>query len=383
MRGECASSSVPRVGRALNPESTEAPPATPLRWLTRRPAVPTRGPPVPLPSDTRVPDGLDDVATAIGDRTDQTVDELVALTRIPSVSAAGHDPAEVRRSAEHTARLLTEAGLEDVELLEVEDAHPYVTGHWLHAGEDAPTVLLYAHHDVQPVGTPARWTSEPFEPEPCGTGGCTGGARPTTRPACWPTSPRSAGGCEARGHLPVNVKVVVEGEEEIGSPAPAHVPRALRRAARRRRDRAGRLPQLEGRLAGADVVVARPDGRHRHGADHGAAGALGDVGRGGPGCADGDVAAAGQPARRPGPDRGRGVRRRRPAAVGRRAGPAGRAGRRPRRAARRRPHGRGPRAHRRPRRVRARTPVVPAHDHAHRAWTSPTWCTPPTRCSAR
>ena len=65
---------------------------------------------MPLPSDTRVPDGLDDVAEAIAGHVDTTLDELVALTRIPSVSAAGHDAAEVRRSAEHTARLLTDAG---------------------------------------------------------------------------------------------------------------------------------------------------------------------------------------------------------------------------------------------------------------------------------
>ena len=116
-----------------------------------------------LPSQTTVPAGLDDVANAVAAAWDRTIADLTRLSEIPSVSAAGHDPSEVRRSAEATAELLRQAGLEDVQLLEIDGAHPYVTGQWLHAG-NAPTVLLYAHHDVQPVGTPDRWSSEPFTP---------------------------------------------------------------------------------------------------------------------------------------------------------------------------------------------------------------------------
>ncbi len=174
---------------------------------------------MPLPPDTRVPDGLDDVAESIAGRFDTTLDELVALTRIPSVSATGHDPAEVRRSAEHTAQLLTDAGLEGVELLELDsaDAHPYVTGHWLHAGEEAPTVLLYAHHDVQPVGTPARWSSEPFDPV-TRDGRLYGRGAADDKAGVLAHVAAIRGWLQARGRLPVNVKVVIEGEEEIGSP---------------------------------------------------------------------------------------------------------------------------------------------------------------------
>ena len=89
--------------------------------------------------------------------------ELESLVRIPSVSLTGYDPADVRRSAEATAALLEEAGLSDVRLLELGDAHPAVYGH--KPGPDgAPTVLLYAHHDVQPPGDADSWTVAPFEP---------------------------------------------------------------------------------------------------------------------------------------------------------------------------------------------------------------------------
>src|SRR5687768_11834013 len=104
-----------------------------------------------------------DLSTVLADRIDAHRADLEALVRIPSVSAPGFDPAQVRASAELVRDLLTRCGLEHVQLLEVEGAHPAVYGDWLHA-EGAPTVLLYAHHDVQPPGELTQWTSPPFEP---------------------------------------------------------------------------------------------------------------------------------------------------------------------------------------------------------------------------
>src|SRR6476619_3464156 len=88
--------------------------------------------------------------------------DLEDLVRIPSVGAIPAHAEDVRRSAEATARLLEGVGLE-VEVLSVEGGAPAVLGR-RPAPEGAPTVLLYAHHDVQPVGDEAEWTSAPFEP---------------------------------------------------------------------------------------------------------------------------------------------------------------------------------------------------------------------------
>ena len=103
-------------------------------------------------------------------------------------------------------------------------AHPYVIGEWMHA-PDAPTVLLYAHHDVQPPGYVDRWTSRPVRARASATAASTAAAPPTTRRARSRTSPRCGRGSTPPARCPCNVKVLVEGEEEIGSPGLAAVPR--------------------------------------------------------------------------------------------------------------------------------------------------------------
>lgn len=140
---------------------------------------------------------------------------LEDLIRIPSVSAAGFDPAHVRASAELTMAMLESAGLQHARLLRIDDAHPYVTAEWL-AAPDAPTVLLYAHHDVQPPGRVERWSSDPFEPVErdgrlFGRGSADDKAGAVTHAAA------IAGWLSTTGALPCNVKVLIEGEEEIGS----------------------------------------------------------------------------------------------------------------------------------------------------------------------
>ena len=139
--------------------------------------------------------------------------DLERLVRIPSVSADPGAAPYLRQSAEEVAALLAAAGLPEVDILAVPHGQPAVVAR-RPGPPGAPTVLLYAHHDVQPPGDPANWDTEPFQPTE--TGGRLfgrGAADDKAGIAVHLATLRAYG-----DQLPVGVTVLVEGEEEIGSP---------------------------------------------------------------------------------------------------------------------------------------------------------------------
>ncbi len=147
---------------------------------------------------------------------DRFVSELLDFVRIPSVSASADYVDDVRRAGEWVVQRITAAGMENVRLMET-GGHPVVYADWLHAGAGKPTVLIYGHFDVQPAEPFDLWDSPPFEPEV--RQGCVWGRGASDDKGGMLIPILSLEALlQTDGRLPVNVKLIFEGQEEIGSP---------------------------------------------------------------------------------------------------------------------------------------------------------------------
>ena len=156
-----------------------------------------------------------DFTTFIDREIARFTDELFDFLRIPSVSADSQHDGDTRRAAEWLAKRLEAAGLE-AEIVDTA-GHPIVLGSWEGAGAAAPTVLIYGHYDVQPAEPLDEWTSAPFEPE-VRDGRIYARGSADDKGQLYMHVKALEARLASAGSLPVNVKVLAEGEEEVGSP---------------------------------------------------------------------------------------------------------------------------------------------------------------------
>jgi acetylornithine deacetylase/succinyl-diaminopimelate desuccinylase-like protein len=144
------------------------------------------------------------------------LDELKAFASIPSVSTDPERNGDIQRAAEWVASQLVNLGMENVKIYPTA-GHPVVFGEWLHAGPARPTVLIYGHYDVQPAEPLELWESGAFEPTQRGDELYARGVSDMKGQVV--AALKATESVRRTGSLPVNLKFVIEGEEEIGSPS--------------------------------------------------------------------------------------------------------------------------------------------------------------------
>ena len=157
---------------------------------------------------------MDKVVDFINVNRDRYVDELKEYLAIPSISALPQHKDDVRRCAEWTANEMRRIGLQNVRTEET-PGHPVVYGEWLGA-ESAPTILFYGHYDVQPVDPVNLWTSPPFEAT-VRDGEIYARGAADDKGQVFMHFKAVEAHIKQHGRLPVNMKFLLEGEEEVGS----------------------------------------------------------------------------------------------------------------------------------------------------------------------
>jgi acetylornithine deacetylase/succinyl-diaminopimelate desuccinylase-like protein len=157
--------------------------------------------------------------TYLNEHRDQFINELLEFLRIPSISSLPDHRPDVRRAAEWLEARMRGAGIESVQIMPTE-GHPVVYGDWLHAS-GRPTVLIYGHFDTQPVDPLDLWDNPPFEPLIKEGRIHARGATDDKGNLFIPIIVAEAM-LKTEGRLPVNLKLLFEGQEEIGSPQLSH-----------------------------------------------------------------------------------------------------------------------------------------------------------------
>ena len=162
-------------------------------------------------------DGIQNAIDYLRESQDKMMRDYSALLRFPSISADPSHADDVRACADWIVGQLAALGFDNCEAIATA-GHPVVYGEWLKAGADKPTVLVYAHYDVQPVDPLPLWRSEPFEAVIRGGKLYARGAS-DNKAGVWGNLKVLEALLRANGALPVNVKIMFEGEEESGSPS--------------------------------------------------------------------------------------------------------------------------------------------------------------------
>jgi acetylornithine deacetylase/succinyl-diaminopimelate desuccinylase-like protein len=157
---------------------------------------------------------MNSVIDFVNTNRDRYVDELKGYLAIPSISALPQHAADVRRCAEWTADEMRRIGLQNVRLVET-PGNPVVCGEWLGA-PGAPTILFYGHYDVQPVDPVELWESPPFEAT-VRDGEIYARGSADDKGQVFMHLKAVEAHLKQTGRLPVNMKFILEGEEEVGS----------------------------------------------------------------------------------------------------------------------------------------------------------------------
>jgi acetylornithine deacetylase/succinyl-diaminopimelate desuccinylase-like protein len=157
---------------------------------------------------------MNNIIDFINTNRDRYVDELKAYLAIPSISALPQHAGDVRRCAEWTADEMRRVGLQGVRVIET-PGHPVVYGEWL-AADGAPTILFYGHYDVQPVDPVDLWESPPFEAT-IRDGEIYARGAADDKGQVFMHFKAIEAHLKQNGRLPCNIKILLEGEEEVGS----------------------------------------------------------------------------------------------------------------------------------------------------------------------